>query len=59
VTIGQTWWITCDRSDEDGITCVSFGGETPQKAEEAVKANGWISYDGYHQCPRHPPKERQ
>jgi len=47
------WWIRCDKSGEDGVTCCQYGAATPKLAEEMCSENNWISVDGYHECPRH------
>lgn len=54
--IRHSWSIICDRSEEDGIVCVSLGGLPAEAAEEFARSEGWISEDGYHECRRHPPK---
>lgn len=53
IELDRFWWISCDRSGEDGINCVKYGAATIPLAEEMCFANDWISYDGYHECPRH------
>lgn len=52
--IQQEFLITCDRDGDAGVSCYGMIGATPEEAEEMAAVNGWISRDGWHECPHHP-----